>query len=81
MSYVNREPPSPRGATCADPFALSWRRNGEPDCRGPENDTSVLKWIDKALEMGVKAGMKDLPHQPFEALITDDAKAWVVHLA
>lgn len=42
---------------------------------------SVLKWIDKALEMGVKAGMKDLPHQPFEALITDDAKAWVVHLA
>src|SRR5450759_5406020 len=42
---------------------------------------SVLKWIDKALEMGVKAGMKDTPHQPFEALITDDAKAWVVHLA
>ena len=42
---------------------------------------SVLKWIDKALQMGVKAGMKDTPHQPREAVITDDAKAWVVHLA
>src|SRR5450432_2748869 len=43
--------------------------------------TSVLKWIDKALQMGVKAGMKDTPHKPREAVITDDAKAWVVHLA
>lgn len=42
---------------------------------------SVLKWIDKALQMGVKAGMKDTPHKPYEAVITDDAKAWVVHLA
>ena len=42
---------------------------------------SVLKWIDKALQMGVKVGMKDTPHQPREAVITDDAKAWVVHLA
>ena len=42
---------------------------------------SVLKWIDKALQMGVKAGMKDAPHKPREAVITDDAKAWVVHLA
>ena len=42
---------------------------------------SVLKWIDKALQMGVKAGMKDTPHKPREAVITDDAKAWVVHLA
>ena len=41
---------------------------------------SVLKWIDKALQMGVKAGIKDTPHQPREAVITDDAKAWVVHL-
>jgi hypothetical protein len=41
---------------------------------------SVLKWIDKALQMGVKAGMKDTPHKPREAVITDDAKAWVVHL-
>ena len=42
---------------------------------------SVLKWIDKALQMGVKAGIKDVPHRPHEAVITDDAKAWVVHLA
>lgn len=42
---------------------------------------SVLKWIDKALQMGVKEGMKDTFHRPREAGITDDAKAWVVHLA
>ena len=42
---------------------------------------SVLKWIDKALQMGVKEGMKDTFHKPREAVITDDAKAWVVHLA
>ena len=42
---------------------------------------SVLKWIDKALQMGVKEGMKDTFHRPREAVITDDAKAWVVHLA
>jgi transposase len=41
----------------------------------------VLKWIDKALQMGVKAGIRDTPHKPREAVITDDAKAWVVHLA
>lgn len=42
---------------------------------------SVLKWIDKALQLGVEAGMKDTPHKPKEAVITDGAKAWVVHLA
>ncbi len=42
---------------------------------------SVVKWIDKALRMGVMAGMKDTPHKPREAVITDDAKAWVVHVA
>src|SRR6202051_4219997 len=42
---------------------------------------SVAKWIDKALQMGVKEGMKDTPHKPREAVITDDARAWVVHLA
>ena len=42
---------------------------------------SVLKWIDKALEMGVMAGVRDTPHKPREAVITDDAKAWVVDLA
>ena len=42
---------------------------------------SVLKWIDKGLQMGAKAGLQDTPHKPREAVITDDAKAWVVHLA
>ena len=42
---------------------------------------TVLKWIDKALQVGVKAGVQDTPHKPREAVITDDAKAWVVHLA
>ena len=42
---------------------------------------SVLKWVGKALQMGAKAGIKDTPHKPREAVITDDAKAWVVHLA
>jgi transposase len=42
---------------------------------------SALKWIDKALQVGVTIGIKDTPHKPREAVITDDAKAWVVHLA
>lgn len=42
---------------------------------------SVLKWIDKALQMGAEAGIRDTPHKPREAVITDDAKAWVVNLA
>ena len=42
---------------------------------------SVLKWIDKALQIGVMVGMKDTPHKPREAVITDNAKAWVVNLA
>jgi len=42
---------------------------------------SVLKWIDKALQIGVMVGMQDTPHKPREAVITDDAKAWVVNLA
>jgi transposase len=42
---------------------------------------SVLKWIDKALQVGVRAGLKDTAHKPRQAVITDDAKAWVVHLA
>lgn len=42
---------------------------------------SVLKWVDRALQMGVEAGLEDTPHKPREAVITDDAKAWVVSLA
>jgi transposase len=42
---------------------------------------SVGKWIGKALEMGSGAALKDAYHRPKEPAITDDAKAWVVHLA
>jgi len=42
---------------------------------------SVLKWIDKTLQVGVQVGLKDTPHKPREAVITDDAKAWVVNIA
>lgn len=42
---------------------------------------TVLKWIDKALQLGVDAGVRDTAHKPREAVITDDAKAWVVNLA
>lgn len=42
---------------------------------------SALKWIDKALQIGADVGIEDTPHKPREAVITDDAKAWVVHLA
>ena len=42
---------------------------------------SVLKWIDKALQVGADVAIEDAPHKPREPVITDDAKAWVVHLA
>jgi len=42
---------------------------------------SVGKWIGKALEMGSGAALKDAYHRPKGPAITDDAKAWVVHLA
>lgn len=42
---------------------------------------SVGKWISKALEMGSGAALKDAYHRPKEPVITEDAKAWVVHLA
>lgn len=42
---------------------------------------SVGKWIAKALEMGVAAALKDAYHRPRAPVITEGAKAWVVHLA
>jgi transposase len=42
---------------------------------------SVGKWISKALEMGSGAALKDAYHRPKEPVITEEAKAWVVHLA
>jgi DDE superfamily endonuclease/Homeodomain-like domain len=42
---------------------------------------SVRKWIDKALAMGAEAALKDAYHRPHAAVITEEARAWVVHLA
>lgn len=42
---------------------------------------TVYKCLDKALAMGVMAGLKDLYHRPKEPTITPEAKAWVIHLA
>lgn len=41
---------------------------------------SVSKWINRALTIGVSAGIKDTPHGS-QPVITEEAKAWVVHLA
>ena len=41
-------------------------------------------WVtpeDKALQVGIQVGMKDTPHKPREAAITDDAEALVVNIA
>jgi transposase len=42
---------------------------------------SVGKWISKALAVGATAALKDAYHRPKAPVITEDAKAWVVHLA
>lgn len=42
---------------------------------------SIYKCIDKALAAGAEAGLKDYHHQPFDPIITPDAKAWVIDLA
>jgi len=42
---------------------------------------AVYKCIDKALEMGWKAGLKDLPHSPKQPTITMEAKAWLINIA
>src|SRR5260370_40978359 len=41
---------------------------------------SVRKWNDKALAMGAKASLKDAYPPPHAPVITDDARAWMVHL-
>ena len=41
---------------------------------------SVSKWISKALTIRMSAGIKDTPHGS-PPVITEEAKAWVVHLA
>ncbi len=42
---------------------------------------TIYKCIDKALAAGVEAGLKDHFHRPFNPVINDAAKAWVVNLA
>ncbi len=42
---------------------------------------SVGKWIERALAMGVEAALKDAYHRPWQPRISEEAKAWVVHLA
>src|ERR1035441_843484 len=42
---------------------------------------SVQKWVNKALAMGASAALKDTFHRPHAPVITEEAKAWVVHLA
>jgi transposase/transposase-like protein len=42
---------------------------------------SVRKWVDKALAMGASAALKDTWRRPHAPVITEEAKAWVVHLA
>jgi len=43
--------------------------------------TAVYKCLDKALGMGWKAGLKDLPHSPKKPSITMEAKAWLISIA
>ena len=43
--------------------------------------TSAYDCIDKALAMGIRSGLKDLPHSPNNAIITPEAKLWIVNLA
>lgn len=42
---------------------------------------TAYKCIDKALAMGVEAGLKDTWHSPKEPVITEEAKSWVISLA
>ena len=42
---------------------------------------TIYKCIDKALAAGADAGLKDYYHRPFDPIIDDAAKAWVVNLA
>lgn len=41
---------------------------------------TIYKCIDKALAAGTDAGLKDYFHRPFDPVITESAKAWVVNL-
>jgi transposase len=42
---------------------------------------TIYKWIEKGLALGIEEGLKDKYHRPREPVITEEAKAWVIHLA
>jgi transposase len=42
---------------------------------------TIYKCIDKALAAGPDVGLKDFFHRPFDPVITENARAWVVNLA
>jgi len=42
---------------------------------------TIYKCIEKALAAGPEAGLKDYYHRPFDPVIDDNAKTWVVNLA
>ncbi|MFH1964514.1 MAG: IS630 family transposase [Acidobacteriota bacterium] len=42
---------------------------------------TIYKCIDKALAAGVDVGLKDCFHKPFDPVITNNAKTWVINLA
>jgi transposase len=42
---------------------------------------TIYLCIDKALAAGIKMGLKDIYHKPKEAVITDEAKVWIINIA
>lgn len=42
---------------------------------------TVYKCLDKAIMMGVDAALKDYYHSPKQAVITEEAKLWVINIA
>lgn len=42
---------------------------------------TIYKCIDKAIAAGTEAGLKDFWHRPFDPVIDDEAKTWVINLA
>ena len=49
--------------------------------KGQTTRNTVYKCINKALSMGYKAGLKDTYHRPKKPKITEESKAWVIHIA
>lgn len=43
--------------------------------------STIYKWIEKALAMGIQEGLKDKYHCSKEPVITEEAKAWVINIA